>query len=55
MGLESQDKNIAKEGAKALKTTLLVYGSFDKIAAMVKLTLWLRGARVLGECRMVFK
>ncbi|GHQ26580.1 aconitate hydratase B [Helicobacter pylori] len=34
MGLESQDKNIAKESAKALKTTLLVYGSFDKIAAM---------------------
>ncbi|MGL2829490.1 bifunctional aconitate hydratase 2/2-methylisocitrate dehydratase, partial [Helicobacter pylori] len=36
VGLESQDKNIAKESAKALKTTLLVYGSFDKIAAMSK-------------------
>ncbi len=36
MGLESQDKNIAKESAKALKTTLLVYGSFDKIATMSK-------------------
>ncbi len=50
MGLENQDKNIAKESAKALKTTLLVYGSFDKIAAMSQTNALAKvGVRVLGE------
>ncbi|AFI06388.1 bifunctional aconitate hydratase 2/2-methylisocitrate dehydratase [Helicobacter cetorum] len=36
VGLESSDENIAKESAKALKSTLLVYGAFDKIAELSK-------------------
>ncbi|WP_104761428.1 bifunctional aconitate hydratase 2/2-methylisocitrate dehydratase [Helicobacter cetorum] len=36
VGLESSDENIAKESAKALKSTLLVYGAFDKITDLSK-------------------
>lgn len=34
--LESSDENVAKEAAKALKHTLLVYDAFDTIATMSK-------------------
>ncbi|WP_104713786.1 bifunctional aconitate hydratase 2/2-methylisocitrate dehydratase [Helicobacter cetorum] len=63
VGLESQDENIAKESAKALKSTLLVYGAFDKIAELSKTNAlakevleswanaeWFLNKEPLGEC-----
>ncbi|WP_104748601.1 bifunctional aconitate hydratase 2/2-methylisocitrate dehydratase [Helicobacter cetorum] len=63
VGLESQDENIAKESAKALKSTLLVYGAFDKIADLSKTNVlakevleswanaeWFLNKEPLGEC-----